>query len=361
MIQDKAALDNQMHNAGDRTILARWVTLALLFLSVAIFIISLNAGPITISSLSLVWMWVGGTLSDDTIREQIVLFDIRLPRTCLGFLVGGALGVAGSLMQGLFRNPLAEPGIVGVSSGAALAAITIIVVGDLYLGWFMDQFSTFAIPVAAFLGSLITIILLYGISTQSGQTSTATMLLAGIAIAALANAVTGVFVFIATDQQLRDLTFWTLGSLGGATWDKVMAAGIFIIPSFVASLFLGRGLNGLLLGEAEAHYLGINVQWTKRAVILLVACAAGAAVSVAGIIGFIGIIVPHLIRLLIGPDHKFIIPTSMLLGGSLLICADMVARTIVTPAELPIGIVTALIGAPFFLWLLLKRRVIVDV
>ncbi|MEM8796761.1 MAG: iron chelate uptake ABC transporter family permease subunit, partial [Pseudomonadota bacterium] len=209
--------------------------------------------------------------------------------------------------------------------------------------------------------SLITLFVLYGISTRSGQTSVATMLLAGIAITALANAATGIFVFISTDQQLRDLTFWTLGSLGGATWDKVFVSSLFIAPAAFASLLIGRGLNGLLLGEAEAFHLGIDTQRLKRIIMVIVACAAGAAVAVAGIIGFVGIVVPHLLRLLIGADHRFLVPSSIMVGGTLLLLADMVARTIVTPAELPIGIVTALIGAPFFLWLLLKRRVALDV
>ncbi len=186
------------------------------------------------------------------------------------------------------------------------------------------------------------------------------MLLAGIALAALAGALTGILVFMADDRQLRDLTFWNLGSLAGATWVKVLAVAPVIVAALATAPFLARGLNALALGEATANHLGIPVQRFKHVAIVSVAAATGVSVAVSGGIGFVGIVVPHLLRLIIGPDNRYLLPASALLGGTLLILADSVSRTIVAPAELPIGIVTAVAGAPFFLWILLRKRGVVD-
>ncbi|HEY9038876.1 MAG TPA: iron ABC transporter permease [Roseovarius sp.] len=288
--------------------------------------------------------------------ERVVLWDIRLPRLAMGALVGAALAVSGAAMQGLFRNPLADPGIVGVGAGAGLGAILAIVLGALLPGWLIDLTGNQLIPFAAFLGGWGSTILLYRVSTSGGRTSVATMLLAGIALGALAGALSGILVYIADNQQLRDLTFWGLGSLAGASWAKVLAAGPMILSAIAAALMLGRGLNGLALGEATAAHIGIDVQRMKSIAILAVAAATGAAVAVSGGIGFVGIVVPHLLRLASGPDHRTLLLNSALLGATLLILADVIARTVIAPAELPIGIVTAVLGAPVFLWILLKRR-----
>jgi len=218
----------------------------------------------------------------------------------------------------------------------------------------------YALPVSAFAGGLLTTLALYVIATRHGRTSVATMLLAGIAIAALFGAGTGMLVFLSDDTQLRDFTFWTLGSLAGASWEKVAIAVVFLGLVLAAAPALARSLDALLLGEGEARHLGIAVQAMKRLAIFAVAAAVGASVAVAGPIGFIGIIVPHLLRLLIGPGHAGLLPACALLGAVLLVAADIVARTVAAPAELPIGIVTAILGAPFFLWLLLRQRSIVD-
>lgn len=288
--------------------------------------------------------------------DKIILLDIRLPRLVLGVLVGSALAVSGAIMQGLFRNPLADPGIVGVSAGAGLGAILAIVLGGMLplaiQGWVGNHLVAFA----AFLGGWVSTLILYHVATRHGQTSVATMLLAGIALAALAGAFSGVLVYMADDSQLRDLTFWGMGSLAGATWTKVFASAPIILVALLAGPFLARGLNGLALGEAVAAHIGIDVQITKRIAILSVAGAIGAAVAVSGGIGFIGIIVPHLLRLANGPDHNTLLPNAALLGASLLLCADMISRVIVSPAELPIGIVTAVLGAPVFLWILLQKN-----
>jgi iron complex transport system permease protein len=259
-------------------------------------------------------------------------------------------------MQGLFRNPLADPSLIGVSSGAALAAVVTIVLGPVLMGGWADALGPFLLPAAAFAGGVGATVLVYRLGTRNGQTSVATMLLAGIAINALAGAGTGLMTFIADDDQLRDLTFWTLGSLGGATWTQLAVVGPCLLGGMVAAPLLARPLNALLLGEGEAFHLGIDTERTKKQVVTLAALVVGAAVAVSGVIGFIGLVVPHLLRLAVGPDHRVLIPGSALLGGALLLGADVLARTIVAPAELPIGIVTALVGAPFFLWLLLRDR-----
>ena len=288
------------------------------------------------------------------LRDRIVIMEVRLPRAALGFLVGAALAVSGAVMQGLFRNPLADPGIVGVSSGASLGAVTSIVLGATVLAPLTLALGVFALPVMAFVGSLAVTFVLYRLGTRDGETQIATMLIAGIAIAALAMALTGLLIYMADDRQLRDITFWSLGSLAGATWQKAGVAAVIILPALVAVPFLARGLNAFTLGEAAAFHMGVPVQRFKRVAIVMVAAATGVSVALSGGIGFVGMIVPHVIRLAAGPDHRFLLPASALLGGSLLLAADMISRVVVAPAELPIGILTALIGAPFFLWILLK-------
>jgi iron complex transport system permease protein len=289
-----------------------------------------------------------------------VLWDIRLPRLLLGSLIGAALAVGGAVMQGMFRNPLADPGLVGVGSGAALGAVSMIVLGGLQPAWLQAAAGSHLVALAAFLGGWVTTLILYRTATRAGRTSIATMLLAGIALGALAQAVTGTLIFIADDRQLRDLTFWSLGSLAGASWTKLRTAGPIIVLALAAAPFLARGLNALALGEAAAGHLGVPVERLKTLAILTVAGATGAAVAVAGGIGFVGIVVPHLLRLAAGPDHRHLLINAGLLGASLLLFADAISRLVVAPAELPIGIVTAILGAPVFLWILLRRRGIVD-
>lgn len=290
-----------------------------------------------------------------SLAERVVLFDIRLPRLGLGLLVGAALAVSGTLLQGLFRNPLADPGIIGVGAGASLGAVLAIVLGGLLPPAVRALTGGHLVALAAGLGGWLFTVGLYRIASAGGRTHVATMLLAGIALGALAGAMMGVLVYLADDRQLRDLTFWGMGSLAGATWTKLMTVLPLIGAVVVLSPRLGRGLNALALGEAQAHHLGIEVQRLKRLTVLAVAVATGAAVAVSGGIGFVGIVVPHLLRLAQGPDHTRLLPHAALLGAALLVCADLVSRQIVAPAELPIGIVTALLGAPVFLWILLRQ------
>jgi iron complex transport system permease protein len=292
-------------------------------------------------------------------RDQLVLWSIRLPRIAIAIIIGALLAVGGTVMQGLFRNPLADPALAGISPGAGLAAATAIVVGDRMLAASKTTVPFEVLPVAAIAGALIATTILYRLATRSGRTSIATLLLAGIAIGALCNAGIGFQVFLADDRQLRDIAFWLLGSLGGATWGKVWALTPFALLMLAGLPFIARGLDLIVLGEAEAFHMGIAVERLKRIAIVLVAASTGAAVSVAGVIGFIGIVVPHLLRLLIGPGHRLLLPAALCLGAVLLLIADTFARVIAAPAELPIGIVTAAIGAPFFLSLLLRQRALV--
>lgn len=332
------------------------VVLALLLLAVATA--SLAIGPAGTS----LWGALANLAQGREVAEidALILMDIRGPRTLMGILVGGALAVAGAVMQGLFRNPLADPGILGVSTGASLGAIIAIVLGSVLPFGLGALLGNAMLPIFAFVGAWLAMLILFRVATRSGRTSVATMLLAGIVLGALGGALSGVLVFVADDTQLRELTFWSMGSLAGGSWSKLSVAAPVIAGACLFSLTLGRGLNALALGEAAAHHMGIDVQRVKTGAILSVSAAVGAAVAIAGGIGFIGIVVPHLLRLAIGPDHRGLLLNCALLGGSLLLAADIVARLVVAPAELPIGIVTAVLGAPVFLWILLRNRSVVD-
>ena len=343
---------------GSRAHLGRRAVLVLALLATAIALLSLGYGAAGTDAARTLWAVLTGAGGDAT--DRIVMLQIRLPRMVAGLAVGASLAVAGTLMQGLFRNPLADPGLLGVSAGASLGAISAIVLGaalpmgvQAALGWSL-------VPIAAFVGGWVAMLVLYGIATRAGRTSVATMLLAGIALAALISAFSGIVIYKADDDQLRDLTFWGMGSLAGASWTKLAAAGPIMALAMAASLRLARGLNALALGEAQAAHMGVNVQRVKRTAILAAAVATGAAVAMSGGIGFVGIVAPHLLRLVIGPDHRFLLPASALFGGALLVAADIISRTLIAPAELPIGILTAMIGGPFFLWLLLSNRRVID-
>lgn len=338
-----------------RSRMAVIISAALLFVAV---VASLAIGPVSIAPgrvLEILARFLTGDTARDA-RDAVVVLDVRLPRTVLAILVGAALAVSGAVMQGLFRNPLADPGIVGVSSGASLVAALWFVLGAGFVSALPWGIGAFGLPVAAFIGALTVTFILHLLSRHDGRTSMVTLLLAGIAIGAFAGAGIGILVFIASDQQLREFTFWTMGSLGGATWNKVALilpfAGLFI----VLAPRLSHGLDALALGEAEAFHLGVDVEHLKRLAIIGVAAAVGAAVAVSGTIGFFGLAVPHLVRLAVGPSHRTLLIVSTLFGGALLIITDLIARTIVSPAEMPIGVVTAALGAPFMLWLLMKRR-----
>lgn len=324
-----------------------------LWLSLALGPVSLPLGDTLRAALRL----LGVPLAADASVQQaeLILAQIRMPRTLLGLTVGMVLALCGVAMQGLFRNPLADPGLVGVSSGAALGA-AVAIVGGAAFGGLPEAFAPYLLSACAFVGGLLVTALVYRLGRRDGQTNVATMLLAGIALTALAGAAIGLFTYLADDATLRTLTFWNLGSLNGASYARLWP---LLLATLAVALWLprrARALNALLLGESEARHLGFDVERLKRELVFCTALGVGAAVAAAGLIGFIGLVVPHLMRLLVGPDHRLLLPASALAGASLLLLADLVARLALAPAELPIGIVTALIGAPFFLYLLVRGR-----
>lgn len=321
---------------------------------------SIMLGPLEIGAFDVVRIGFGSVgldVTDDLTRVQIgVVENIRSPRALLGALAGAALGGAGAAMQGFFRNPLADPGLIGVSAGGAFAAVAVIVLGGATLASFTVALGAFALPLAAFAGALATVVAIYLISMMDGRVIVATMLLAGVAANALAFSGIGYLTFLADDEQLRDLTFWTLGSLGGATWERVLPASLGMTVALAMLLTLARPLNALLLGEGDALSLGVNAEAAKRRAAIATALGVGAATAVCGIVNFVGLVVPHLVRLITGPDHRYVLPGSCFLGAALVLFADVVARLVVVPAELPLGVVTAAIGAPFFFWLLIRDK-----
>lgn len=316
---------------------------------------SLSTGVLPISIMRTMGDLIAfGQPTDATIESATILL-IRLPRLVLALLIGAALAQSGAAMQGIFRNPMADPSLLGISSGAAFAAALIIVLGK-HVTLISAQQLSYLLPFACFAGGIAAAWLVARLATVNGYTRISTLLLGGLAINALINAGIGLLSYMADDTALRSLTFWMFGSLGKASWEEIWVALPFIlIPLFLIPRY-AQSLNALLLGEAEAAHLGINVEQLKRRLMLLVILAVSTSVSLAGVIGFVGLITPHLLRLWAGPDHRLILPASALLGGLLLISADVVSRILIPPAEIPIGILTALIGAPFFLVLLLRYR-----
>lgn len=336
----------------------RWLVPITLVACLAIAVLaSATIGAYTIPPQRLIAAlgWTSGEAQQQA-GDALVLLSIRLPRIVMVALVGAMLACAGTLMQGLFRNPLADPALVGVSSGGALAASATIILAERIGAWTGGHVTTIVLPISAFAGALIATLLLYRIATHGGWTSIALFLLGGIAIAAITNAMIGLLVYVADDRQLRDISFWMLGSLAGATWPKTLT----LLPILIVIVpFLPRiahGLDLLAIGESEAFHAGVAIERLKFFTMLAIAMLVGASVAFTGMIGFVGVVVPHLLRLAIGPAHRLLLPTSLLLGATLLLIADTIARTVIAPAELPVGIVTALIGAPFFLYLLTRQR-----
>ncbi len=334
---------------------ALWILGALLALA---FFASVGWGPLHIAPMPMLAI-VADALGIDvpwqfTLGEQAVFISVRLPRTLIGALSGAALAASGAALQGLFRNPLADPALIGVSTGSALAAAAVVVLGP--GGLTLSAFNALLLPLAAFAGGLLATWLVYRIARRDGRTDVATMLLAGVAVNAVACAGIGLLVFAGTEQPLRELSFWLLGSLGGISGPRILAVTPLLVGAVVALPLLARHLNALLLGEREALHLGFHVERTRRLVVALAALATGASVALTGVIGFIGLVVPHLVRLVVGPDHRTLLPAVILLGASSMLLADLAVRTIVLPAELPIGILTGCVGGPFLLWLLIRRR-----
>ena len=297
------------------------------------------------------------TLLGSATNQQIgtILLDIRLPRILMAIFVGAVLASTGAVMQGLFRNPLADPSLIGVSSGASVGASLMIVTA----GGFIHSGALVGlslVAVGAFVGGFTATLLVYRLATSGMGTSVTTMLLAGIAIAALAGALNSLLSYFSDNDMLRQISLWQMGNLSGASWLKVGIMGSAALLLLICFPRDSRALNALLLGESEARHLGIDVQRVKQRLILLTALGVGISVALAGLVGFVGLIIPHMVRLAIGPDHRWLVPASALAGATLLVIADSLARIVVIPAELPTGILTALLGAPFFVVLLLQQR-----
>ncbi|WP_145497766.1 iron ABC transporter permease [Streptomyces sp. CFMR 7] len=284
----------------------------------------------------------------DRVGES-VLWNVRLPRVVLALLVGASLGCAGALMQGVFGNPLAEPGVIGISAGAAVGAVASIALG-------LTFFGNWTITVFAFIAGLGTVLLVYTLSRSGGRTEVVTLILTGIAVNAFAGALIGLFIFFADNAQITQITFWQLGSLSQATWPKVLAVLPCALAGLLIAPFYARKLDLLALGERPARHLGVDVERLRITLVLVVALLTAAAVAVAGIISFVGLLVPHLLRMANGPGHRFLVPGSALGGALVLVAGDLAARTVAAPAELPLGVLTALFGSPFFFWLLRRTR-----
>lgn len=339
------------HRKGKRVIVLTGLSL----LMIVVFLFSLTIGAVEISvlqTLSILFKPFGVSLAAFSAVQEKVFLTIRLPRLLQTIMIGGALGISGAALQGLFRNPLVEPGLVGVSSGAALAAVIFIVFGVRFTSQVAPWLQSFLLPICAFAGGLVATITVYRLSQSFGKTHIALLILAGVAIIMLSQAFIGLSVFYADENQARAYTFWTLGDLGGATWSKLLFTFPLVLIPCLFLLQFSRPLNAMAVGEAEAFYMGVNVERMKMTVIICCALAVGTVVSLSGTIGFVGLIIPHMMRMSFGADHRLILPASALGGGILLIVADLFARTIVQPSELPIGIVTAMIGTPFLIYLI---------
>ena len=320
------------------------LVLALALAGAAALALTVGAMPIDLADL----------FDDDARLQRMVFAEIRAPRVVLAGFVGAALALSGAALQGLFRNPLADPGLIGVSSGAALGAVAMIVLGGAMA--LPGVLLPFALPLAAVFGAMLVTLFLYAFASRYGRFSIVTIVLVGIAVNALAGVGIGTFQYLSDDAQLRTLTFWMMGSFGRANWPAVAPAALVAAMAALPLFFVARGLDLLQLGETEAYHLGIEVQRLKRRIVLCSVAVVGAGVALSGMIGFVGLVVPHLVRLAIGAAHRFVLPCSALLGAALTILADLLARTAVAPAEIPVSLVTSAIGAPFFLWLIARAH-----
>tara|TARA_Y100001970_G_scaffold127793_2_gene157878 strand:+ start:165 stop:1235 length:1071 start_codon:yes stop_codon:yes gene_type:complete len=336
--------------------------LSLFVILVFLLILYLVVGPVQINinqSTEIILSYFK-LISEENISfnqiQKMVLLDIRIPRLILAILVGAGLGMSGAILQGLFRNPLIDPGFIGVSSGAAVGALFAIMFSQFFYFYFDTNISNFLLPILAMSGSFITTFIIYRISKSAYKTNIMTMLLAGIAVNALSGSIIGLFINFTSDLELRSFTFWTLGGLDTADWQVVSIVALFILSSIIFIYSIRNKLDIFMLGDAQAHHLGVNVESLKKKIILFSAIIVGISVAFCGMIGFIGLVTPHLIRLFIGPKHKYLIPGSALLGSIILVISDLISKTIISPAQLPIGVITSLIGAPFFIFLILKQK-----
>lgn len=326
--------------------MSRHITCSLWILAFTLALTTVLATGFGALRLPVSLFWRDG---DDALRQ--IWLTIRLPRVLLALVIGGSLALAGCVMQGLFRNPLADPGLLGISSGAACAVALWVVLPITLPALLM----LYAPMLAAFLGALAATVVIF-ILSQQRDSSLSRLLLVGIAINALCGSAVGVLSWVSNDAQLRQLSLWGMGSLGSAQWSTLLAVASLMLPTVLVIWRLAPALNLLQLGEEEAHYLGVDVRMVQRILLLCSALLVAAAVAVSGVIGFIGLVIPHLLRMWLGPDHRAVIPGSVLAGAFLLLIADTLARTAVAPAEMPVGLLTSILGAPWFLWFIFRQR-----
>lgn len=322
------------------------LALAAVFVSV---LLALMLGAVAIAPQQLALWFVGQAEP----QSQLIIQSLRLPRALLAAAVGAVLAVCGAATQGLFRNPLADPSLIGVSAGAAAGASVVIVLLN-HLQWHFLGLSL--VSFGAFAGAMAVVFLVYRLAAGPAGTSVATMLLAGIAFSYLAGSFANVLEFVADNQMLRQISLWRMGGLDGADFLRVVMISVVLAGVFAVLYRHHKALNALLLGESEARHLGINVSRVKQHVIICVAAGVGVSVALAGTISFVGLVVPHMVRMVVGPNHKYLLPLSACAGAVLLVLADVFARTVLAPTELPVGLLTALLGAPLFISLLRKRH-----
>lgn len=329
-----------------------------ILLLIVLAAVSLYMGVYTFEKESFTALLKGVISNDNNISDsdRFVMMDLRLPRISMAILIGSALAVSGTCLQGMFKNPLATPDLIGITSGASLFAAITIVLGSAIKPYLPEVVQFSLLSIMAFVGALLTMILVYRISTSNGKTNVIVMLLSGVAITALGFAITGFLIYISKEEQLRDLTFWNLGSLAGATWTKNAILLVIIAISYLFLINKGKALNAMMLGERDAQHLGIPVERIKKQIVLLTALMVGTSVAFAGTIGFVGLIVPYILRLIFKSNYHIILPMSAVLGSVLLLTADTISRTIAAPSEVPIGILTAFMGAPIFIVILIRNR-----
>lgn len=327
-------------------------------LLILIAVWSLNTGVYDFGGKS-AFEVLGKVMKNDpgiSLSDQYVVWDVRAARIIMAILIGSMLSVSGTSLQGLFRNPLATGDLIGLTAGATLMAAITIVLGGYFREYLPEVVQFSLVGIAAFIGSLLAMLLVYRISTSGGKTNVVMMLLTGVAISAIGFSIVGFLIYISKDDQLRDLTFWNMGSLAAATWTKNIILTVILILSYSVLLRKGKALNAMMLGEKDAQHLGINVENLKKQIVIIVSLMVGSCVAFSGTIGFVGLIVPYILRLLFKSNYNYILPLSAILGSILLLTADTISRSIVQPSELPIGILTAMMGAPIFIAILLKFK-----
>lgn len=340
----------------NKTRMLYWILSGLLIVSC---LVSISIGSVSIEIkqiFSLILNRMGfENVQDFTTIQENVFWVLRFPRVLFGILVGIALGVSGVSLQGIFRNPLVDSGLIGIASGASLLASCFIVLSSYisFLSFFNAQLT---MAFVAFIGAAVTAFLVYRVSLYNGKINITMLILAGVALNAVSGSLTGLLTYFADDRQLRDITFWTLGSLSGATWLSLSILAFFVlIPAFILMRYR-NALNAFALGEKSAYFIGVDTKKVKFVVLLCSTAMVGATVAFSGIIGFVGLVIPHILRLIIGPNHKALMPLSALAGALLICLADLLSRTLINPIEIPIGIITSIIGAPILLLIILKQK-----